>query len=154
SRGLRRRRRRSAYDGATNRWLPFSPVSGAPRARCYRAGMEARRVWRIAGEGCKGGALSRETAILVWSATCLFLLGAATVAVTNVGETLFLKRVGVDLLPQVFLANSILLAISTYLVGRRAARADRGRLLTETLTALAVGVLILWAATRTMIPGA
>ena len=116
--------------------------------------MEARRVWRIAGEGRKGGALSRETAILVWSAVCLFLLGSATVAVTNVAETLFLKRVGVDLLPQVFLANSILLALSTFLVGRRAARADRGRLLTATLTALALGVLILWAATRSAVPGA
>lgn len=116
--------------------------------------MEARGVWRIAGDGRKGPASPLERRVLLWGAACLFLVGWSTVAVTNVAETLFLKRVGVEHLPLVFLANSFLLAITTFLVGWRAAREDRRRLLVRTMLLLAGLMLVLWAATHAGVPGA
>lgn len=115
--------------------------------------MEARGVWRIAGERRKSTP-SAERTVVLWGALSLFLIGWATVAVTNVAETLFLKRVGVERLPIVFLVNSLLLALSTLAVGRLAARGDRGRLLTRTLLLLGLAVLLLWAATGAGMPGA
>ncbi len=59
-------------------------------------------------------------------------------------ETLFLKRVGVDRLPWVFLVNSILLTGTTLAAGRLAIRHERRRLLTATLGLLGLALLPLW----------
>ena len=86
-----------------------------------------------------------EAKVFAWGAAALFLMGWADVSVKNVSETLFIKRVGVEHLPLVFLANSILLVATTYLVGRIAARADRLRLLPYVLVGLAIALLPLWS---------
>jgi Cyclic nucleotide-binding domain len=85
-----------------------------------------------------------EAQVFACSAAILFLVGWADVQITNVAETLFLKRVGVEYLPIVFLANSILLVGTTFVVGRIAARADQVRVFTWTLTLLALTLLPLW----------
>jgi AAA family ATP:ADP antiporter len=85
-----------------------------------------------------------EGKLLAWGAATLFLLGWADVSVKNVSETFFLKRVGVELLPLVFLANSLLLVGTTYLVGRIASRSDRLQLLPRVLVGLAVTLIPLW----------
>jgi len=85
-----------------------------------------------------------EGRIFAWAVGTLFLLGWADVSVKNVSETLFLKRVGVQLLPLVFLINSLLLVVTTYVVGRMAARGDRLRLLPGVLLVLALILLPLW----------
>jgi CRP/FNR family cyclic AMP-dependent transcriptional regulator len=90
------------------------------------------------------GAEARERRIVFWSGGILLLTGWAAVSITNVAETVFLKRVGVELLPLVFLANSVLLVGTTTLAGRIAARSNHLRLLTWTLTALGVVLMPLW----------
>ncbi len=94
-----------------------------------------------------------ERAIVLWGGLSLFLVGWATVSLTNASETLFLKRVGVDQLPLVFLLNSALLAATTFVVGRRVAGAEHGRALTATLWAAAGFLLPLWLALRADVPG-
>ncbi len=94
-----------------------------------------------------------ERSVLLWGGLTLFLVGWAAVSVTNAGETLFLKRVGVDLLPLVFLVNSGLLAMTTYLVGRRAAATEHGHALTLTLAVTAVLLLLLWIGAVLKLPG-
>jgi len=90
------------------------------------------------------GILPGEGRLFAWAAAALFLLGWADVSVKNVAETLFFKRVGVDKLPQVFLINSLLLVVTTYLVGRVAAKTDRLKLLPWSFVALALMLLPLW----------
>jgi AAA family ATP:ADP antiporter len=85
-----------------------------------------------------------EGRVFAWGAAALFLLGWADVSVKNVAETLFIKRVGVERLPLVFLVNSILLVGTTYLLGRVASWADRLRLLTRVFVALAIALVPLW----------
>jgi AAA family ATP:ADP antiporter len=76
----------------------------------------------------------------------LFLIGWGSVQLTNVSETLFLKRVGVEYLPLVFLANSILLVATTGIAGRIATRVAHVPLLVWTLGGLAAVLLPLWLA--------
>jgi len=85
-----------------------------------------------------------EARVFACGAAALFLLGWADVSVKNVSETLFIKRVGVERLPLVFLANSLLLVATTYLVGGIASRADRLRLLPHALVGLALSLIPLW----------
>ena len=85
-----------------------------------------------------------EARVFAWAAAALFLLGWADVSVKNVSETLFIKRVGVERLPLVFLVNSILLVVTTFLVGQIASRADRLRLLPHVLVVLALALIPLW----------
>lgn len=75
----------------------------------------------------RSGAVREDPALQValWAGAALVLLGWADATVHNVSETLFLKRVGVEWLPLAFLASSLLLVASTYLVGRRMAAGDR-----------------------------
>jgi hypothetical protein len=88
-----------------------------------------------------------EGRVFAWGTAVLVLAGGADAALRNVAETLFLKRVGVDLLPLVFLANAALLVFSTAWVGSRIARGDRLRLLPRTLLVLALLLLPLaWLA--------
>jgi AAA family ATP:ADP antiporter len=77
----------------------------------------------------------------VVGATALFLIEWASVSATNVAETFFLKRVGVDRLPMVFLANSILLVGTSFLAARLATRVRQRRLLTATLLLFGVAFL-------------
>ena len=85
-----------------------------------------------------------EVRVLVAGALALFLIEWAAVSVTNVAETLFLKRIGVERLPIVFLVNSLLLAGTSVGVGRLAARGDQGRLLRRVLVLLGAALLPLW----------
>ena len=85
-----------------------------------------------------------EGRVFAWGAIALFLLGWTDVSLKNVSEVFFLKRVGPEWLPVVFLANSVLLVITTGLFGRVAARSDRLRLLPRTFAVLAVMLVPLW----------
>ena len=58
-----------------------------------------------------------EGRVFAWGTAVLALTGWADASLRNVAETLFLKRVGVDLLPVVFLANAVLLVVTTAWVG-------------------------------------
>ena len=80
-----------------------------------------------------------------WAVAALFALGWAEVSVTNVAETLFIKRVGVEHLPLAFLANSVLLVGSTAVAARLATASDRLRLLPRVLVVLGLALLPLWA---------
>ena len=90
------------------------------------------------------GIESGEERVLVAGAVALFLVEWAVVSVTNVAETFFLKRIGVERLPIVFLVNSILLTGTSAAVGRITARADQRRLLRRVLVLLGLGLLPLW----------
>jgi hypothetical protein len=85
-----------------------------------------------------------EERVFACGAITLFLVGSASVSLTNVSETYFLKRVGVDRLPLVFLLNMLLLIGSTYFVSRLASRSTRRHLLAGTLAVLAGVPLLLW----------
>src|SRR5215510_14050172 len=85
-----------------------------------------------------------EEGVLLAGASALFLVAWASVSVTNVAETYFLKRIGVERVPVVFLLNSILLAGTTAGVGHMAARGDQPRLLRRILWFLGVMLLPLW----------
>src|SRR5262245_44902459 len=85
-----------------------------------------------------------EERVLLAGAAALFLVGWASVSVTNVAETYFLKRIGVERLPIVFLLNSLLLAGTSVAVGRLAARGDQPRLLRRVLGLLGATLLPLW----------
>src|SRR5215813_11588286 len=85
-----------------------------------------------------------EERVLVAGAATLFLVAWASVSVTNVAVTYFLKRIGVERLPIVFLVNSILLAGSSVAVGRLAARGDQLRVLHGVFGFLGATLLLLW----------
>ena len=85
-----------------------------------------------------------EERILLAGVATLFLVEWAAVSVTNVAETFFLKRIGVERLPIVFLVNSFLLAATSVAVGRLAARADQRLLLRRVLVLLGLLLLPLW----------
>ncbi|MFN8546004.1 MAG: cyclic nucleotide-binding domain-containing protein [Candidatus Binatia bacterium] len=85
-----------------------------------------------------------EERVFAWGAGALFLIGWASVSVTNVSETFFLKRVGVTLLPLVFLANSILLVGTTFAVGRIVSRTEHRSLIGRTFLVLTGAILALW----------
>jgi hypothetical protein len=89
-----------------------------------------------------------EGQIFAWGALTLFLLGWTDVSVKNVAETLFLKRVGVERLPLVFLANDVLLVGSTWAFGRLAVKSDRLTLLPRTLLGLSLLLGPLWLLVR------
>jgi AAA family ATP:ADP antiporter len=74
-----------------------------------------------------------EEGLLVAGAAALFLVEWASVSATNVAETFFLKRVGVDRLPIVFLVNSLLLVGTSFVMARAATRVEQRRLLVATL---------------------
>ena len=86
----------------------------------------------------------RERRILGWGAAALFLASWADVSVKNVSETLFLKRIGVDLLPVAFLVNAFLLMGTTSLLGAIAAKVDPLRLFTRALAGISVVLALLW----------
>lgn len=89
-----------------------------------------------------------ERTLFAWGAVSLLLNGWADVTLKNVAETLFLKRVGVEFLPVAFLVNDALLVVSTYIIGRVAARTSRPRLLTTILIVLALTLFPLWFLVR------
>jgi len=93
-----------------------------------------------------------ETALVAWSALTLFLIEWASVAVSNASDTMFLKRVGVDYVPIVFLANSLLLTATTLAAGNLAARYDLKRLLTGTFCALSILLFVLWGLVLAGVP--
>ena len=86
------------------------------------------------------GVQPAERALFGWAVLCLVLMGAAGFALLNTAETLFLKRVGVDSVPLVLLANSGLLVLTTALTGRIVSR-DPPRWLPRLLACLALAPL-------------
>ncbi len=87
------------------------------------------------------GVEDSERAIFSWAWLCLLLAGAASAALINLSETLFLKRVGVEYLPAALLASSGLLVVTTALIGRRVAGPEGPRRLPRVLLLLAVALL-------------
>jgi ATP/ADP translocase len=85
-----------------------------------------------------------ERRLVAWGAATVFLIEWAAVLVANVSETLFLKRIGVDYVPFVFLVNSLLMVGTTYAVGRMAARVEHRELLMRTFFVLAASLFPLW----------
>jgi AAA family ATP:ADP antiporter len=85
-----------------------------------------------------------EGRVLGWSALVLFAVSWASISVANVADTLFLKRIGVDRLPWVFLGNSVLLTFTTFAVGRLAVRWESRTLLVATLAGLGLALVPLW----------
>jgi len=94
-----------------------------------------------------------EERLFAWGASTLFLIGWAAVSLANVSETFFLKRIGVDRLPVVFLVNSLLLVGTTYTMSRVAARVAPRRLLVLTFGCLASMVAVLWLLLLARAPG-
>ncbi len=86
-----------------------------------------------------------EGRVFVWGTLALGLLGWAEVSLRNVAETLFLKRVGVEHLPGVFLLNDALLLGATFAFVGAAARSDRLRLLPRMIATMGLALLPLWA---------
>ncbi len=72
-------------------------------------------------------------------------MGAASLALLNTAETLFLKRVGVAYLPWALLASSGLLVVTTGLASRLLSDADRPRWLPRVLLGLGLTVVPFWA---------
>jgi len=87
------------------------------------------------------GVEDSERAIFSWAWLCLLLTGAATFALLNLSETLFLKRVGVAYLPYALLASSALLVATTALVSRRVAGPESPRWMPRVLLLLAIAML-------------
>jgi hypothetical protein len=85
-----------------------------------------------------------ERRLFAWAAGCLLLLGWADVSVKNASETLFVKRVGVGVLPIAILVSNLVLVATTAVMVRLAARPDRTRMLSRLLVALAAVLAPLW----------
>jgi AAA family ATP:ADP antiporter len=86
-----------------------------------------------------------EGRVFALGTLALGLLGWAEVSLRNVSETLFLKRVGVEHLPGVFLLNDALLVAATLAFAGVAARSDRLWLLPRMLAGMGLALLPLWA---------
>jgi hypothetical protein len=85
-----------------------------------------------------------EHRIFAWAASTAFLVGTANVSLSNVGDTLFLKRIGVDWLPWAFLASSLLLAATTFAMSFVTARREPLGLVRTTFLGLALALVPLW----------
>ncbi len=92
----------------------------------------------------EAGLDARERRILAWGAAALFLASWADVSVKNVSETLFLKRIGVEMLPYAFLVNAFLLMGTTSLLGYVATKVDPVRLFTRALAGVGAALVLLW----------
>jgi hypothetical protein len=104
-----------------------------------------------AGEVCSGevgpttnllsriGVQPSERSLFGWGVLCLFLMGAATTALLNTAEALFLKRVGVEAMPMALLVSSGLLVLTTGAVGGIAS-ANPARWLPRVLTGLGLAL--------------
>jgi hypothetical protein len=95
-------------------------------------------MWRKLGIG------PGEERIFTWGAVALFLLGSSDAFLKVLSETLVVKRTGLEDLPKAFLVSALLLAVTTGVFGRLAARSDRLRLLPRTMLGLALGLVPLW----------
>jgi hypothetical protein len=94
-----------------------------------------------------------EARLVVWSAATLFLIESASVGVSNVSDTLFLKRVGIDYLPIVFLANSLLLTATTIVAGRLLLHFNSRRFLAIAFGTLSLFLALLWLLVLEDAPG-
>lgn len=94
-----------------------------------------------------------EGTLVGWAAATFFLVEWASVAVSNTADTLFLKRVGVDYLPIVFLVNSALLTVTTFAASRVAVRYSPRVFLPYAFSTLAVVLLFLWGLVLVQAPG-
>ena len=82
--------------------------------------------------------------MFAWAAATFFLVHAGSVALVNASDTFFLKRVGVNLLPVVFLASSLLLVLTTTAMARIVARRSQLPLLARIFFSLAAALVPLW----------
>src|SRR5262245_19560731 len=85
-----------------------------------------------------------ELRVFAWASATFFLIHAASVVLANASDTLFLKRIGVNLLPVAFLVSSLLLVLTTSAMVRLAALGAPVVLLGRTFFGLAIGLLLLW----------
>ena len=90
--------------------------------------------------------------LVLCGASCLFAVGWADVSLANIAEVYFLKRVGVEYLPEVFLGSAALLFITGIGLARFVANRDRSILLPGVFAVLAVVLLGLWALFHFLIP--
>ncbi len=95
-------------------------------------------MWRKLGIG------PGEERIFAWGALALFMLGSSDAFLKVLSETLVVKRTGLEDLPKAFLVSSLLLAVTTGLFGRLAARSDRLLLLPRTMIGLTLLLVPLW----------
>ncbi len=95
-------------------------------------------MWRKLGIG------PGEERIFAWGALSLFMLGSSDAFLKVLSETLVVKRTGLEDLPKAFLVSSLLLAVTTGLFGRLAARSDRLLLLPRTMIGLTLLLVPLW----------
>lgn len=93
-----------------------------------------------------------EGGVVALAGAALFLVEWAAAAVSNAADAMFLKRVGIAWMPVVLLGSSLLLALSTLLVGRFASRVEHARLLRVTYAALALLLGLLWVLVATGAP--
>jgi ATP/ADP translocase len=129
-------------------------VSSAPAASEDSEGEQSQRAWLTARLLARLGVQPGERRVFAWSAAAFFLIGWASVSLANVADTLFLKRIGVQYLPAVFLASSLLLAGTTAAVARAAARTAPLILATRTFLVLGASLLPLWLLVRADLRGA
>ncbi len=85
-----------------------------------------------------------EGRLFAWAVATFFLVHAASVALANASDTFFLKRIGINLLPAVFLVSSLLLVVTTSAVVRLATRRAQMPLLVRTFFVLAAALVPLW----------
>ncbi len=85
-----------------------------------------------------------EVAICAWAGSTLFCVGWADASVKIVANTFFLRNVGSEALPVVFLINSFLLVGSTHFVGRTISSRDSVRILPRVYLGLGLMLLPLW----------
>jgi ATP/ADP translocase len=90
------------------------------------------------------GVERNEVRVFAWAAATFFLIHAASVVLANASDTLFLKRIGVNLLPVAFLVSSLLLVLTTSAMVRLAARGAPIVLLVRTFFGLSIGLVLLW----------
>jgi len=102
----------------------------------------------------KLGIEDNERELVAWGAIALALVGWSDVSIQNAAETFFLKRVGVEYLPVAFLASSVLLVVTTSLVGWVIVHRWRPNLLPRVFVSLGISVLPLWLLIYLEVPGA
>lgn len=94
-----------------------------------------------------------ERELVAWGAAALALVGWTDVSLQNAAETFFLKRVGVEYLPLAFLVSSLLLVVTTTLVGWVIVHRWRPRLLPHVFLGLGLALIPLWLLVYLDLPG-
>lgn len=84
-----------------------------------------------------------ELSLFLWAAGVLFLIRSSNLVFNNFAETAFLKRFGVEYLPWVYMANSLLTFVLMGFMAGTMRRLGSGRLLSYTLVVCGLAVACL-----------